>query len=714
MLQTLGTESYAVVLEEHRNLLREALTAQGGHEVDSQGDSSFMVFATAAAAVAGAVAAQQRLAAHPWPAEATVRVRMGLHAGTAQLAGDRYIGLDVHRAARIAAAGHGGQVLLSEATSALVAPTLPEGIALRELGPHLLKDLQRPERLFQLILPDLPADFPPLNALDRHAHNLPIQLTSFIGRERELAELKPLLLTAHLLTLTGPGGTGKTRLALWLAADALESFADGVWLVELAPLADPGLVPQTVAATLGLRDQPGRAVLEVLLDYLRSKSVLLVLDNCEHLIAACAQLAETLLRAVPGLRILASSREALGVAGETAYRVPSLALPEPEVPRLDALIGNDCVRLFVERAAAAHPAFHLTAANAPAITQISRRLDGIPLALELAAARTSVFPPDQIAARLDDRFRLLTGGSRTALPRHQTLLALIEWSHNLLTETERVLLRRLSVFAGGWSLEAAQAVCGEGLGEDVLDTLAHLADKSLLDVEAPIEAVEGRYHLLETIRQFARDRLLASGEVERTRDRHLEHFIQFAEETEPRLRRAEQLEWLERMDREHDNLRAALAWALERDMSAHALRLAGALTYYWELRGYWNEGLQALNAALALAERDGSADITTGDDAARRAALFRRAKALYGAARMHFGALFSTAESLAMGEESLRLWRELDDKWWIAVTLEHVTFMLGLSDMQAAVSRSRKASRWHARSRTVGRWRCVWCDWVAA
>ncbi len=315
LLQTLGTESYAVVLEEHRNLLREALTAQGGHEVDSQGDSSFMVFATAAAAVAGAVAAQQRLAAHPWPAEATVRVRMGLHAGTAQLAGDRYIGLDVHRAARIAAAGHGGQVLLSEATSALVAPTLPEGIALRELGPHLLKDLQRPERLFQLILPDLPADFPPLNALDRHAHNLPIQLTSFIGRERELAELKPLLLTAHLLTLTGPGGTGKTRLALWLAADALESFADGVWLVELAPLADPGLVPQTVAATLGLRDQPGRAVLEVLLDYLRSKSVLLVLDNCEHLIAACAQLAETLLRAVPGLRILASSREALGVAG---------------------------------------------------------------------------------------------------------------------------------------------------------------------------------------------------------------------------------------------------------------------------------------------------------------------------------------------------------------------------------------------------------------
>jgi predicted ATPase/class 3 adenylate cyclase len=702
LLQQLGSERYAALEAEHHRLVRTACAAHGGCEVDTAGDGFFVVFPTAHDALAAAAQTQRALAGQPWPEGVAVLVRMGLHTGAPIVAGDNYVGLDVHRAARIAAAGHGGQVLLSQTTRALVEDALPAGASVRDLGAHRLKDLQRSERLFQLVLPDLPADFPPLNALDVHLHNLPVQLTSFVGRERELAELKPLLLASRLLTLTGPGGTGKTRLALPLAANVLDRFADGVWLVELAPLADPTLVPNTVAAVLGVREQPGQPILDVLLDALRPKTLLLILDNCEHLIATCAQVAETLLRAAPNVHILASSREALGIAGETAYRVPSLPLPDPVPPGqpghprtrafdLAALARNDCVRLFVERAAAVSPSFCLTAKNAPAIAQISRRLDGIPLALELAAARTRVFPPHQIVARLDDRFRLLTGGSRTALPRHQTLLALIEWSHELLNEAERMLLRRLSVFAGGWSFEAAQAVCGEGLDEEVLETLAHLADKSLIDVEAPMEAAEGRYHLLETIRQYARDKLLASGEAQRVRDRHLEYFVQFAEEAEPHLRAAEQLAWLGRVEREHDNLRAALAWALESGKRENALRLAGALYYFWELRGYWSEGQKWVDDALALSAGQQSGRATAGpvgeSGPPTREPTVLRAKALYAAARMYFGAQLDMAGSRTLVEESLGLWREVGDKWWMAVALEHVAFVTFAEDFQTSTAR---------------------------
>jgi non-specific serine/threonine protein kinase len=520
-------------------------------------------------------------------------------------------------------------------------------------------------------------------------NNLPVQLTSFVAREREMAQAKQLLLSNRLLTLTGPGGTGKTRLGLQLASEVLETFAAGVWLVELAPLADPTLVTQTVATTLGVREQPGRAMLDALLDYVRHKTILIILDNCEHLIESCAQLAHTLLRTAPGLRILATSRESLGISGETSYRVPSLSLPDPRQRLdLDALAQNECMNLFVDRALEAYPPFRLTAKNAPAITQICLRLDGIPLAIELAAVRTKVFPPEQIAGRLNDRFRLLTGGSRTALERHQTLFALIEWSHNLLSEPERVLLRRLSVFAGGWSFEAAQEVCGDGLNDDVLDLLAHLANKSLVVVEGQIEAAEGRYRLLETIRQYARDKLLASGESEQVRERHLDYFLRFAEEAEPRLRSAEQLEWLGRVETEHDNMRTALAWALESGRSEGGLRLAGALYYFWELRGYWSEGGKWLDEALVLAEKEGHGKVAVGETyLPTRARTPQRAKALYGAARMRFGAQIDFAGSLAIVEESLRLWREIEDKWWMAVALEHVGFMLVMKDTQLAVSR---------------------------
>jgi predicted ATPase/DNA-binding SARP family transcriptional activator len=537
-------------------------------------------------------------------------------------------------------------------------------------------------------LRSLPASPPPTNT------NLPVQLTSFVGRERELAELKPLLLANRLLTLTGPGGTGKTRLALRLTADVLETFASGVWLVELAPLADPTLVPQAVATTLGVREQPGRPILDALLDYLRPKTMLLLLDNCEHLIGLCAQLAETLLRAAPGVKILASSREAFGIAGEIAYRVPPLSLPDPKhlsnldrMAHLDALAQNDSVQLFVERAATAFPPFRLTAKNAPAIGQICLRLDGIPLALELAAARTKVFPPEQIAARLDDRFRLLTGGSRTALPRHQTLLALIEWSHDLLSEAERVLLRRLSVFAGGWSLEAAQVVCRDGLTDGVLDTLARLADKSLIEVEVPSEAVEGRFRLLETIRQYAREKLLAAGEAEQVRDRHLAYFLHFAEEAEPKLRGAEQLTWLERVEREHDNLRTALGWALEGDQSDLALQLVGALGYFWQLRGYLSESQQWLEDALALAEREQNTKLAAGTGAPTSVEKAHRAKALCAVGTPHITTM-NPKSAHTMAEEGLRLWRELGDTWWTAVALGQVGFVLEFEgDIQTALAR---------------------------
>jgi predicted ATPase/transcriptional regulator with XRE-family HTH domain len=516
-------------------------------------------------------------------------------------------------------------------------------------------------------------------------HNLPMQLTSFIGRERELDEVTHLLSNTRLLTLTGPGGTGKTRLALQLAADmiAMKLFVNGVWLVEFAPLADPTLVAPTIAATLGVREQPRRSILDALTDYVRAKSMLLILDNCEHLIQACAQITESLLHAAPRLKVVVTSREALGITGETAYRVPSLPLPDPRQLRdLDVLEQNECVHLFIDRAMAAHPSFRLKENNASAVASICQRLDGIPLAIELAAARTKVFPPEEIAARLDDRFRLLTGGSRTALERHQTLFALIEWSHNLLSEPERVLLRRLSVFAGGWSFQAAEAVCGDGPSDEVLDLLMHLVDKSLVAVEEETE--QGRYRLPETIRQHARDKLYESGEAKQVRDRHLEFFIRFAETAEPKLRSAEQLRWLESLEAEYDNLRTALAWSLESGESDRALQLAGMLYYFWLLRGYFSEGQKWLSDTLALADREQDKGLSTGET---HPIMAWRAKALYGAAWLQMGTM-NVKNARTMCEESLRLWRELDNKWWMAVTLEEATLLMTVDgNIEAALAR---------------------------
>ncbi len=651
-------EQYPQAMEEaharHDKILREAIQSNNGYVFQMIGDEFCAAFDTAEVAVRAAVKSQLDLHTENW-GETPIHVRMGIHTGKAELQEDGvYHGyVTLSHAERVMSVAHGGQVLLSSTTQQLVQDELPKGVELRDLGQQQLKDLSRPEHLFQLTIADLPSDFPPLNTLASARHNLPVQLTSFVGREKELAEVKHLLQETHILTLTGPGGTGKTRLSLQLAAEVLKEFLDGVWLVELAPLMDPTLVIPTVASTLGVREQPGRTILDALMDYVRSKSMLLLLDNCEHLIETCAQLTNTLLRTAPRLKILATSRESLGIAGETAYRVPSLPLPN-----------------------------------------ICRRLDGIPLAIELASARTKVFPPEEIASRLDDRFRLLTGGSRTALERHQTLFALIEWSHNLLPEAERILLRRLAVFAGGWSFAAAQAVCGEAIDEDVLNLLTHLVDKSLVAVEEETE--EARYRLPETIRQYARDKLFESGESGLVRDRHLEFFLRFAESAEPKLRSGEQLEWLERIETEHDNLRTALAWSLESGKSARALELAGALYYFWVLRGNFSEGDKWVNDALAFAERKQSEKVAAGERyTPTHVETARRAKALYAAGWLQMGTM-NVKRARTMVEESLRLWRELGDKWWTAVALEFAALIMTLEgDIEMARTRLEEGvSRW--------------------
>jgi predicted ATPase/class 3 adenylate cyclase len=679
-------QAMTVAHARHDKILRDAIQSNNGYVFQVIGDEFCAAFDTAEGAVRGAVNSQLDLYAENW-GETPIRVQMGIHTGKAELQEDGlYHGyVTLSHAERVMSVAHGGQVLLSSTTQQLVQDELPTGVELRDLGQQQLKGLSRPEHLFQLDILGLPSDFPPLTTPGLARHNLPVQLTSFIGREKELAEVKNLLQETHVLTLTGPGGTGKTRLSLQLAAEVLKEFPDGVWLVELAPLADPSLVIPTVASTLGVREQPGRTILDALIDYVRAKNMLLLLDNCEHLIETCAQLTNTLLRAAARLKIVATSRESLGIAGETAYRVPSFPLPkEQQFHDMEALSQNDCIRLFVDRALAAYPSFHLKEKSALAIADICRRLDGIPLAIELAAARTKVFPPEEIASRLDDRFRLLTGGSRTALERHQTLFALIEWSHNLLLEAERILLRRLAVFAGGWSFAAAQAVCGEAIDDDLLNLLTHLVDKSLVAVEKETE--EARYRLPETIRQYARDKLFEAGEAEKVRDRHLEFFLQFAEGAESKLRSAEQLEWLERVETEYDDLRTALAWSLERGKSNTALRLAGALYYFWVLRGNFSEGYKWLNDALALSEREQSRRVASGETASlTHAEVAQRAKALYGLGMFCLGTLDVKSAHKTV-EDSLRLWRQLEDKWWTAVALELAALILTMHDFQAALA----------------------------
>jgi predicted ATPase/class 3 adenylate cyclase len=661
LLQHLG-DRYADLLADQRCLLRAAFHQWHGYELGTEGDSFFVAFSRASDALAAVVEAQRTLAAHPWPEGTSVRVRMGLHTGEPTLTPEGYIGLDVHRAARINACSHGGQILLSQRTHDLVVDQLPNGAILRDMGAHRLKDLLQPEHLFQVVIEGLPADFPPLKSLSAHPNNLPLQLTTFIGRERELAELRERLPTTRLVTLTGAAGTGKTRLALQLAAEQVELYADGVWLVELAALAEPSLLPQAVASALHLREEPGRSLMETLIGYLEGKQLLLLLDNCEHLVAACSRLAAALLQRCPKLTLLATSREPLGIPGEQSWQVPSLPVPDPHrLPREADLVTTvtqyEGVRLFLDRAFLHEPRFAVTGQNAPAVAEVCHRLDGIPLALELAAARVKALPVEQIARRLDDRFRLLTGGSRTLLPRQQTLQAAIDWSYDLLSEGERVLLRRLSVFAGGLTLGAAEVVCsGEGVEEwEVLDLVSQLVDRSLLVAEEA--GGEGRYRLLETIREYGAEKLEGAAEGERLRERHRDWFLALAEQAGPELRGPRQADWLERLEREHENLRAALDGALRRHDAETCLRLGAVLGRFWLIRGYLGEGRERLAQIMAVAG--------ASDEPSLRATVLNHAGALafrqgeYEAARSYY-------------EESLAIRRVLGDRPGVAGSLNNL------------------------------------------
>jgi predicted ATPase/class 3 adenylate cyclase len=596
-------------LAKHDSILRETIETNCGYVIKTTGDGVHAVFATALDAILSAIAVQRNLqsvirtdSAVPIPSDSTadlqLKVRVGLHTGEAELRDGDYFGQTLNRAARIMSVGHGGQILISETTMQIAREHLPKEVSMNDLGQHHLKGLLQPERIFQVSTPGLPQKFPSLKSLAYATNNIPAQLTSFIGREREMAETTKRLENARLLTLIGPGGTGKTRLSIQLGTEMLPHFTDGVWFIELAPLADPALILQTIASVLGVRAQVGMPLANIVNDFLRAKNLLLILDNCEHLVEDSAQLADEILHNAPHIKIIASSREALGIAGETVYRVPSLSSPNQaphtgisQVTR-EALLGFESVQLFVERASAANPKFQLTDENASSVAQICSRLDGIPLALELAASRVSAFTPEQIAKRLDDRFKLLTGGSRTALPRQQTLRALIDWSYDILTPDECTLLKRLSVFAGGWMFEAAETMFDD---MDVLELLPQLVNKSLVTMDD--EGDGPRYSLLETIRQYARDKLLESGEAAEVRNRHLAYHVQLAEEAEPHLYKIGALKWVTRLEAEYDNVRTAIEWGLDHD-PLRVLRIAGALPNFWYRRGYESEGIRWIHEAL--------------------------------------------------------------------------------------------------------------------
>ena len=599
LLQQLG-ERYTSVLIEYRDQLRTAFSEHHGHEVDTQGDSFFVVFVRAREALLATVAAQRTLTAHPWPEGVTVRVRMGLHTGEPSLVGEGYVGLDVHYAARIMQVAHGGQVLLSQTTHDLIEHELPFGVSLRDLEKHRLKDLQRPAHLYQLVIVGLPADFPPLKTLDSRPNNLPVQLTSLIGREKEGAAVQNLLQRedVRLVTLTGPGGTGKTRLGLQVAAELSDLFPDGVYFVNLAPLSDPTLVVSTIAQTLGIYEMAGQSLLERLKEVVHQQQVLLVLDNFEQVVSSAPQVTD-LLGTCPKLKLLVTSREVLRVRSEHEFAVPPLALPDPtHLPDLVHLSQYAAVALFIQRAQAVKPDFQVTSADAYAIAAICVRLDGLPLAIEFAAARVNLFSPQALLARLDQRLQILTSGPRDAPARQQTLRKTLTWSYDLLTTHEQRMFRRLSVFVSGCTLEAVEDICA-ALGQDngagqVLEGVGSLLDKSLVQ-HIEREDGETRVLMLETIREYGLEVLAVGGETEATRQAHAGYFLQFAEKAEAQLIGPQQAEWLDRLDREHDNLRAALRWLLEQGEGTHhlemALRLSTALRRFWVMRGHMREGL---------------------------------------------------------------------------------------------------------------------------
>lgn len=647
-------EAMKTALARHDSILKEAIETNHGYVVKTTGDGVHAVFRAVADAIQASLDAQytfqtsEVFAKRPGEgktSEVSLRVRMGLHTGEAELRDGDYYGSTLNRAARIMGVAYGGQILLSSVTAALIREQLPEDTTLLDLGEHRLKNLSQFENIFQLNAPTLPFNFPPLQSLNAVPNNLPGQLTSFIGRDKEMAEIQALLESARLVTLTGSGGTGKTRLSIEVGAQELTSFPNGVWLLELAPLTDPDHIIPALAQVLGLQELPSASLESLVIDYLRDKKVLLILDNCEHLIEACARLAADLLRHCAGLKILASSREALGIAGEMAYSTPSLA-------------GDESTRLFVERACAANSNFHLTESNAPSIAQICSRLDGIPLAIELAAARTKLLSPEQIATRLDDRFRLLVGGSRAALPRQQTLRALIDWSYDLLSEEEKALLRISSVFVGGWTLDAIEAVSDD---PNVFENLEQLVNKSLVTTEEHGSGM--RFSMLETIRQYAREKLFDAKQVGMARDRHFVYFNALSERLWDAFRSAGIIDWRDRAEDEAENLRTALEWGTEYHLD-EAIRLAAN---YCLVSDWFSNQRLGITMVKSVVEKAQSLPLLEGDAYRQRQTLFARAFFAQGLIELSRGNLPLSNRAL---QEAISISRAIGEKRILGYSLE--------------------------------------------
>jgi predicted ATPase/class 3 adenylate cyclase len=683
VLERLGAR-YREVQDQHHAILRAAIAEGGGQEVGTEGDSFFAVFSAPVGAVSAAAGAQRQLAAASWPDGAEVRVRMGLHTGEGILGGEGYLGLDVNRAARIAAAAHGGQVLLSDATRTLIERKLPPGTRLRGLGQHRLKDLMQPERLYQLTIDTLEQDFPPPKTLEARPHNLPAELTRFIGRQIEIAAIGELLASDRLVTLTGPGGAGKTRLALQVARAALSGFPDGVFFVELAAVLASELVANEVADALRVREAPGRAVLDTLGDHLQDKELLLVLDTFEHVLDAGPGVLEALLQRAPEVKALVTSRVPLHVYGEREYPVPPLALPDLDrLPDTDELMQVEAVALFAERAAAGKPDFRVTPENARTVAEITARLDGLPLAIELAASRVKLLSPETLLARLEQRLPLLSAQDLKVPERQRTLRRTIEWSYDLLDEAERRMFSRLSVFVGGADLEAVEAVAqpeGE-LGLDVLDGLASLVDKSLVRT-VDTDGGEQRFAMLETIREYGLLRLADSGEDSAVRRRHATHWIEITEQALGSLFGPDQVASIRRLETEHANFRSALAWALRSGEAELGLQLAAALRDYWRLRGHFREGARWLDDILAM---PGSAERT-----------MLRARALTAAADL--SSWIGNIEAyLRFANEALSIYRDLGDAQGIPDALAE----LGVAQMQAGEFEAAEASLREAKSLNI-------------
>jgi predicted ATPase/class 3 adenylate cyclase len=597
LAQTLG-ERFDELLSEHHRILRESFASHGGVEISTEGDAFFVVFTDAAQAVVAAAAAQRALAEHEWSAGEPVRVRMGMHTGRGQLVGDNYGGLDVHLTARVSSAAHGGQVLLTEATKVLVAEGLDDGIAVRPLGSHRLKDFDRQLQIYQLDIEGLQVDFPTIRTLAARPNNLPTQLSPFVGRDREVEEIRELLSKNRLVTLTGPGGTGKTRLSLEVAARCLHSFENGVCVAFLAPVVDPSLVPSEVARNLGLRATGLRPIGDVLRDHLRDAEMLLILDNFEQVLDAAPFVAD-LLAAAPRVKILATSRAALRVTGEQECPVPPMAVADPKrLPPLETLGHYEAIELFLQSARAIKPDLMLTDENAGAIAEICWRLEGLPLAVELAAARVRLLSPQQISERLDQSLTLLKGGGRDRPTRQQTLRDAIAWSYDLLAPESQALFQKLGVFSGGWTLDAAELVCtGDMIGVDVFEGLEELVANSLVRGFED-DLGESRFRMLGTIRDFAVEQLQEAGRYEAVREAHAHYFLSMVEELAPRIT-LDQVA-VARLNAEHDNVRAALRWFLDREDAEDGLRVGSSLWRFWQIKGFLSEGRDWIDRFLAL------------------------------------------------------------------------------------------------------------------